>query len=671
MEESSKSPGSSDGDDVASTASRPVDEQEIFGPHDDSPALLNSKLDNYGTGPNTDNLEDADDFGEFISTASRNDGFPNQFMIDTSIPKFYERKSSTASITRSISTAFSRLDTSKPYQPVQDNFNNNHILEGGGTGSGAVTSFEPLEMDNHNDSDVGGSGPESGHDDDLNDVSNESPEADESITELIDQDHGISVDNTRDISEPAIDQPTISRSSEPYHFPRRDSSPVQLTRVDPTPMGSESPMLISSSTGSPLIQPSTPESIRGRQIHSIDGRFHTRMSSNTSGLSGNLFNRHLDSVSSLLFGRSSGNVSPKKKDGGLTTPVNANIETISGSASDELLSDLPYQNTPWEPVRWSKLRKISNQLYSESAHALYGQPTCVYPASFIAVGMSRGHVLIFDYQQNLKHVLGLKAKLPEWGEVTSLAVSFDHTFVGVGYSQGHIVTWELAKPNNPNIHIYPLENNFDIKPNDDKEGHIKGASVIHLAFINKRHSALISADSRGMAFAHDTVRNIRRHVNTKRILGRYRPQPNTKNRPMTIFACAPRPTGHNPLPEDLGLVAIMTPYLLVVVSIHPQIRTQLKLPRSKEISSSMGLSACLAWFPAPTPTHMSKLAYSWSNVVHVVDVSLVRDPFTDDLTAAFSSTRKLVCDESIVAIQWIDTVVSWRVFALLVLYSLL
>lgn len=57
-----------------------------------------------------------------------------------------------------------------------------------------------------------------------------------------------------------------------------------------------------------------------------------------------------------------------------------------------------------------KLKKVSAETCSESAKRGYGTPTCFSVAAVIAVGMSRGVVLIFDQVQNLKAIIGLSTQ---------------------------------------------------------------------------------------------------------------------------------------------------------------------------------------------------------------------------------------------------------------------
>ncbi|KAI9815646.1 MAG: Vacuolar protein sorting-associated protein 8 [Phylliscum demangeonii] len=86
------------------------------------------------------------------------------------------------------------------------------------------------------------------------------------------------------------------------------------------------------------------------------------------------------------------------------------------------LDDVEPGPTPWDAIRWTKLKKIGGQAFSEVGKRSYGKPTCIAVAAFIALGTSKGLVLLFDYSQELKVVFGLASK----------GVSFDstHSFNG-------------------------------------------------------------------------------------------------------------------------------------------------------------------------------------------------------------------------------------------------
>ena len=70
------------------------------------------------------------------------------------------------------------------------------------------------------------------------------------------------------------------------------------------------------------------------------------------------------------------------------------------------LSDTDSPQAPWEVVRWIRLRKITGQAFSEIGRRNFGRPTCIAVAASIALGTSKGIILVFDYSQNLKSIIG-------------------------------------------------------------------------------------------------------------------------------------------------------------------------------------------------------------------------------------------------------------------------
>jgi hypothetical protein len=256
--------------------------------------------------------------------------------------------------------------------------------------------------------------------------------------------------------------------------------------------------------------------------------------------------------------------------------------------------------------------------------------------------------------------------------VTSLAISADHSTVAGGHATGHIFTWELAKPAKPFLHIPPLER--AALDNRNSDGHISGAAVLHLGFLGTRHTALVSADDAGMAFSHLATRGlgaIARSVKITRILGRYplsSKSTEKPRKPSSVLAFAPLPLGNVEQPTDnMGLTALLTPYLLVIVSTTPLAQTQHKAPRPKDVAPHSALSGCLAWFPAvklknpssdPSKTvSKNKLVYCWSNVLTILDVDAATAPPTEkekptELT--FRPRSRWKAEEAIVAVQWLS-----------------
>lgn len=198
--------------------------------------------------------------------------------------------------------------------------------------------------------------------------------------------------------------------------------------------------------------------------------------------------------------------------------------------------------------------------------------------------------------------------------------------------------------------------------------------MLHVGFLGTRHTALVSADDSGMAFSHLATRGlgaVGRTVKTTRLLGRYpdiNPPPTQNARPSTVLAFAALPLGNIVQPtDDIGLTALLTPYLLVVVSTTPVAQTQFKTARTKEAAAHGAMTGCLAWFPAvklktamndtPVKVAKTKLAYCWSNVLTLLEVEAetVSDNDEDKRPPLhFHVRRHWKCEEAIVAVQWIS-----------------
>lgn len=175
-----------------------------------------------------------------------------------------------------------------------------------------------------------------------------------------------------------------------------------------------------------------------------------------------------------------------------------------------------------------------------------------------------------------------------------------------------------------------------------------------------------------MAFSHLASRgtgSLGRSVKTVRILGRYPNDTTTggkPRKPSTVLAFAPLPLGNVERGTDnLGLTAMLTPYLLVIVSTTPIAQTQHKAARPKEVATHSTMSGCLAWFPAvklklkdPTTgdtTSKAKLVYCWSNILTVMDIEEVEASDKDRPPSLFFKPRsRWKAEEAIVAVQWLS-----------------
>ena len=450
-----------------------------------------------------------------------------------------------------------------------------------------------------------------------------------------------------------------------------DEAPLDLPPEPATPL-SRSPLASPVDSGSIPddtlsaigSQPSTP----GRGLPATPRRFPSR------SVSGALqpFERRFEGRPTLSPSPSSRGGSPA-----FLSPHSRQISISSqlsplGSSQGDATSDEP-QQAPWEVVRWTKLRKISGQIFSEVGKRNFGRPTCLAVSALIAVGTTKGLVLGFDYHQTLKIIIGQGTKAAECGSVTSLAISADYSTIAAGHANGFIFTWEINRPARPFLQIPPIGTST-LQQSQHADGHVADRAILHIGFLGTRHTALVSADSGGMAFSHLATRGlgpVTRTIKSTRLLGRYPsmdPLTERVRKPSSVLAFSPLPLGNVEQETDnMGLTALLTPYLLVIVSTTPIAQTQHKSVRPKEVSPHSTLSGCLAWFPAVKLKGSSqdsekqvsdtKLVYCWSNVLTVLDVKIVPqdDPVDKNKPPKleFNARNRWRAEEAIVAVQWL------------------
>ena len=120
----------------------------------------------------------------------------------------------------------------------------------------------------------------------------------------------------------------------------------------------------------------------------------------------------------------------------------------------------------------------------------------------MAIGTSRGFVLIFDAEQFLQNKLSLPEDgnmifIPSdiyilsvvvRGRVTSVAFSSNCGYVACGLSTGFIILWDLSSGNVLKVIRPSAANSFRVS------GHLDTAAVLHLSFIPGKRTDLVSAD---------------------------------------------------------------------------------------------------------------------------------------------------------------------------------
>ncbi len=217
------------------------------------------------------------------------------------------------------------------------------------------------------------------------------------------------------------------------------------------------------------------------------------------------------------------------------------------------------QSPSTETIRWITLEKISEQLFGSSGRNAFGLPTCLVVSGVLAIGTSKGFILIFDYHQICKQVIGTSTRAPESGAISAIALSADHTFVVAGHSQGDIFCWDLANPNQPACNILATSRG----DSGNKSGHLLGNAISHLRFVGASHSAFVASDVSGMVFYHSATRRLLfSSIASVRVLGRYPAALDTSmGNASLVLASAGLPLGNTVHPTDeLGIHAILTPY---------------------------------------------------------------------------------------------------------------
>ncbi|KAI1433871.1 Golgi CORVET complex core vacuolar protein 8-domain-containing protein [Xylaria sp. CBS 124048] len=428
-------------------------------------------------------------------------------------------------------------------------------------------------------------------------------------------------------------------------LPRRADSPLNssLSVPDDSPSAQGSMLSFPSGSVAPSIASRAGLNSPTPSFRPFDRRFQSRISSPTT-------------------------LSPRPSSPAFLTAHSRNVSLNSQLLQDSGETETP--SPPWEVVRWTRLKKLNGQAFSEAGKRGFGSPTCIAVSASIVLGTTKGIILMFDYHQNLKMIIGPGTKAVESGPITAIAISADHTTVGAGHANGNIFTWDTSRASRPFLQISHLDPSQEQQRSVD--GHMPNVAVTHLGFLGTRHTALVSADDRGMAFSHLATRgtgSLGRTVKTKRILGRYPEAPSSSDKPLkpsTVLAFSSLPLGNVERETDtMGLTAMLTPYLLVIVSTTPVAQTQHKSARPKDVAPHSAMSGCLAWFPAvklkmPDPTTEGtvskvKLVYCWSNVLTVLDVDETPAENKDKPPILkFKARSRWKCEEAIVAVQWLS-----------------
>ncbi|KAJ3084579.1 Vacuolar protein sorting-associated protein 8 [Rhizoclosmatium hyalinum] len=346
-------------------------------------------------------------------------------------------------------------------------------------------------------------------------------------------------------SEHAIDRPSLSR---------------------PMPTYIPSPSSISSATSSSIQQP-----------HPIPSQLRQRMSSTLVPIE-----KRNSRTSSIIS-----NTVPTFKNGTAAAALHGNRTngTFGGGISET--NDV---------FKWTLLGTLSKDLFSNSTIQKFGSPTVFTVAGVIAIGTSRSMILVYELSQNMKVVLGDLATATDFGAVTSLAISLDHSKIASGYACGAIILWDIVQKKALKTILPLARNTANTEGEEDtgpKRGHLKNAKIVHLAFVGSKND-LISADNEGSAFYHSiTNMMILSSITSTQLAG---------NQP--IYSMLPLPRAQKSHPTDTArIVAVITPFRLSLMRLRPtpSVFHKFSLQKTQSSDSRNGFTcASLAWRPSLT-----------------------------------------------------------------------
>lgn len=308
-------------------------------------------------------------------------------------------------------------------------------------------------------------------------------------------------------------------------------------------------------------------------------------------------------------------------------------------------------------ISWRTMTKISSIIYNSSFQLRYGN-ICLFSLlmDLLVFGTKKGFAVVFDYAQNMKCVLQSRPALSA-GSVTCVAISIDLTYVATGHSSGAVLVYELLSASDPVLCISSLPKL------SAEEGHPSGIPITHLFFLNKRHTAVVSADAGGRSFFHDGYRTLLGyHYKTQKIMGPSGKQKSTNPAQSYVFACAPLPLSLKVSPIDsLNLVALITGNALVVISITPEPSTQLKIGRPAVLAGSPA-AASLSWYPefysnSLQQTVPPRLLYSFGNILTLLELD-VDVPEQGNPSVSVGSKKRWACEEPIVSLLWLSSKVA-------------
>ncbi|KAI9292449.1 hypothetical protein K502DRAFT_332339 [Neoconidiobolus thromboides FSU 785] len=334
----------------------------------------------------------------------------------------------------------------------------------------------------------------------------------------------------------------------------------------------------------------------------------------------------------------------------------------------ELNKELMLDNEEDSMIQWIQLTHITKQLFNEQTIESLGRPLLFYVNKWIVFATSKGLLVVFDFHQKLKFVLGNTAVALEHGSITSLDISKDGDWLLVGYSQGLIAIWDLIKGQIITTILPILEKKKSLL-SIKKLGHIKGNQIRNVQFLGKS-KRFLSADEMGNVFYHHISTGIMGMSSKSKLI--YINKSKSKSiEDVLVDMQTLSYTGLNKSMEDMNLVAILSYKEVIVMRLKPKTEIIYTITK-KEIINSLKfkynltdmelennnnqLNAMIKFYSSSKVDgilHDPLLAVSFNNVLIILKVSLNNENNNNNLIDIIK-LNEIHCDYSILSLNWIN-----------------
>ncbi|KAJ3103757.1 Vacuolar protein sorting-associated protein 8 [Phlyctochytrium planicorne] len=313
---------------------------------------------------------------------------------------------------------------------------------------------------------------------------------------------------------------------------------------------------------------------------------------------------------------------------------------------------------PHDIFRWTPLHALSDSILSDSMIQKVGVPTVFAVSGGIVIGTNRSMILVYDLAQSLKIILGDFATAAEHGAVTAIAISPKQTRIACGYALGDIIIWDVVK----GVVFRSIKPRIRSMAPDKPDGHVRGVAITHISFING-NTEVIAADKEGSVFYHSISKVL---MIKSSISVRLQGQPH-QSKSAAIFSVSALPHSQSShFTDSRGLMAITSPYRLIVLCTKPVPAIIYKMPWFSEKNSSTSevvAISCLAWLPSFKPTDGNAITVS-DPILAVSSgkrLQILRlqgrgtDPKQSKLEVDFVVEGEWSASTNIVGLQWVNS----------------